>query len=322
MDKYKGLSIIPKFNLNSEEDIENMVTLCNALGNKKRVLILKELQKPPFTSSVSELCKKFDLPTSTLMHHLEILEKAALVAFRYKNSSKGAIRLYGRSLRGADLRFYHIYQEETSHQLCDIQSIKVGHYINYEGATFSFATETKLYDFLGSNCFNPNRFDAELIYTPNGIIEYYFDNKIAKQNKITKMVISLEICSEAPYFDNTYKSDITFWINHKELGTHTCDGDYGDRRGTLNPKWWLNINTQYGKLVTLSIDETGVFINGTLVNSKINIHHLKLDEDNKISFKLGNQKTATNPGGFNIFGKKFGDYRQDIILQLYYSEEN
>ena len=56
MEKYKGLSIIPKLDLENESDIDNMAILCNALGNKKRLLILKELQKPPFTCSVSELC--------------------------------------------------------------------------------------------------------------------------------------------------------------------------------------------------------------------------------------------------------------------------
>ena len=276
---------------------------------------------PPYIKTVSELSKKLNLPVSTLMHHLEILEDASLVAFRYKNSSKGAIRLYGRNLRGADLRFYNLHLNSNINQLCDIQSVKVGHFINYEGDTFSFATESKLFDFLGMNCFHPERYNAELIYSPAGVVEYYFDNNIAKRNNVQKLVLSLEICSEAPYFDNTYKSDITFWINNKEIVTHTCEGDYGDRRGTLNPNWWLDINTQYGKIVTLTIDEKGVFLNGSLVNEKINIYDLNLANDNKISLKIGNKKTATNLGGFNIFGSKFGDYSQDIVLQLYYQEK-
>lgn len=323
MEKYKGLSSIPKLDLDKKEDFDDIVILCNALGNAKRLSILQELNKPPFTLSVSELTKRLNMPTSTLMHHLQILSDASLVHYRYQNSPNGAIRIYGRSLRGADLRFYHIHKDDNKNRKCDIQSLRVGQFINYEGDTFSFVTATKMYDFLGSNCFSPYRFDAELVYSPFGIIEYYFDNITALEHNVDALTFSLEICSEAPYFDNNYKSEITFWINNKEVGTHICNGDYGDRRGKLNPDWWRDTNTQYGKIVTVSVDTKGVHIDGLLVNDKVKIDDLNLSHDNKISFKFGNKKTATYPGGFNVFGKGFGDHAQDIVLQLFYvNEEN
>jgi predicted transcriptional regulator len=37
-----------------------------------------------------------------------------------------------------------------------------------------------------------------------------------------------------------------------------------------------------------------------------------------LSIKIGNKKDAKNMGGFNLFGKKFGDYEQDLVLTLVY----
>ena len=128
----------------------------------------------------------------------------------------------------------------------------------------------------------------------------------------------MELCSEAPYYDNDYLSEITFWVNKKEICTYLSEGDYGDRRGNVTPTWWSRKNTQYGKLVNILIDKTGVFINDKKVNDKINVDNLNLDKDNKITFTLGNKPTATYVGGFNLFGKCFGDHMQGIIMNVYY----
>ena len=105
-------------------------------------------------------------------------------------------------------------------------------------------------------------------------------NIVTKKGTVEKLVLYIEICSEFPFYDMNHKSDITFWINDKEVTTYTCKGDYGDRRGKQNPDWWLDVNTQYGEMVTLSVDDKGVYINGTLVNDKITIWDLKLEKDN------------------------------------------
>ena len=34
-----------------------------------------------------------------------------------------------------------------------------------------------------------------------------------------------------------------------------------------------------------------------------------------------NKDNADNVGGFNLFGKRFGDYNQDIIMNLIYDDE-
>ena len=67
------------------------------------------------------------------------------------------------------------------------------------------------------------------------------------------------------------------------------------------------------------IDEYGVSLNGEKVNDKININKLNVDKNNRILFKIESKKNAINCGGFNIFGKNFGDYPQDIEMVIRYN---
>lgn len=319
MEKYRYLGANLSLDIMKDEDLKTMAKLCSALGNEKRLEILRELQVPPYYISVPEMAKKTNIPISTLMHHLNIMEDACLIYISYKNSSTNSIRMIKRDLQSAELK---VYLKKTSHKNDELeynkQEMKVGCFTNYYGNDFSFVTDEKSYNFLGANCFVPERFDAQLVYSSFGQIEYYFDNKIAKDKTVKKINLSLELCSEFAYYNNTHKSDITFWINDVEILTYISDGDYGDRRGLLNPSWWDNNNTQYGKLINIKVNEKGVYLNGVFINDKVNLSSLKLQEGNKISIRLGNKKTAINPGGFNIFGKRFGDFPQDIVLETYY----
>ena len=61
-----------------------------------------------------------------------------------------------------------------------------------------------------------------------------------------------------------------------------------------------------------------MFLDGVLVNDRITLKDLMLPSSPAVLFRLGNKKDAVNIGGFNIFGKNFGDYPQDIILTAKY----
>ena len=56
----------------------------------------------------------------------------------------------------------------------------------------------------------------------------------------------------------------------------------------------------------------------TYRNDSIKINQLNLNEDNKVTFKVESKENAKNKGGFNIFGKNFGDYNQDIEMSVKY----
>ena len=319
MKKFISPDVNPTLDFSKKTDRENICSLAYALGNEKRLDILEAINVPPYTFSIAELSEKLGMPITTLAYNLNILENAALVKYEYHNSPKGEIRIYGRALQSATLLLYNKYVQTSKRIETDIQEVKIGGYANFYGGELGLVTRERLFYTINNNCFSPHRFDAELVYTPVGIIEYYFDNTIAKNHKVSSITFSLEICSEAPYYDANYKSDVTFWVNDKELTTHMLVGDFGDRPGKLNPSWWSeHRNTQYGQILTVSVNDKGVLVNGSPVNGNVTLSDLDLDKDNKISFKFGNKNTATHPGGFNLFGKGFGDYTQDIVLQTLY----
>ena len=306
--------------LKNEEDVSTIVCLCDALGNETRLRILQTLQKEPFIYTVPELVKLTKIPTSTLLHHLKKLEKANIVHLTYRTSSHGTVRMVTRDMKGANLSFYYNDYKSSKHVLSSVQSVGVGMYSSFEAdGSYLCLVKDKLYTDK-AEIYNPLHYDAQLIASSNGRVTYEFSNTVALHKEVVELLISLEICSEAPYHDNNYMSDITFWINGKEITTYLSDGDYGDRVGILNPDYWPKVNTQYGKLVNLSIKKDGVYINDVKFESKYNLENINLTKGNKLTLTIGNKSTAEHVGGFNIFGKTFGDYPQDICLQFFYEE--
>lgn len=109
--------------------------------------------------------------------------------------------------------------------------------------------------------------------------------------------------------------EISVWINDVEIGTWTCPGDFGGRRGQLNPSYWPLNNTQYGIWNNWRVDRNGTTLNGKSL-SEVTINALKIEEKPYISLKIGVKPDAKNMGGMNLFGEKMGDYPQDIIVKL------
>ena len=197
----------------------------------------------------------------------------------------------------------------------------IGHYTNARFDDYvRFATTKEMHRIDQNDAFNPLVKTADLLWTAGGMVEYSFSNNFAFEHEIREINISLEICSETFGHLNDWKSDITFAINGVELLTYTSLGDYGGKIGKLNPDWWDETYTQYGDLITISITNEGVFLNNKLANKKIAIGDLNLTGSNRLLFSLYNKKDAEHYGGFNLFGKNFGNYEQDIVLSAIYDE--
>lgn len=128
----------------------------------------------------------------------------------------------------------------------------------------------------------------------------------------------MELCSEATGFLENWPSDITISINDIEVATYLSPGDFGARRGKLTPEVWANGSSQYGLLKTFSVKNDGGYIDGFLQNHAITIADLKLAERQHISLKIAVKDDAVHVGGVNIFGSRFGDYPQGIIMNITY----
>ena len=77
-------------------------------------------------------------------------------------------------------------------------------------------------------------------------------------------------------------------------------------------------NTQYGFLKQWSVDSAGTYIDGVQV-SETTIADLMLRPQQPITVRIGIKDGAANPGGFNLFGRGFGNHDQDLALRLHYT---
>ena len=91
----------------------------------------------------------------------------------------------------------------------------------------------------------------------------------------------------------------------------------GARRGRLNPPGLPDGSTQYGFWITWVVDRGGCWIGEERVGDTT-IDQLLLMEEPFIKVRLGNRKDARYVGGFNLFGKHFGDYDQDLVMTIEY----
>ena len=65
-----------------------------------------------------------------------------------------------------------------------------------------------------------------------------------------------------------------------------------------------------------NVDEDGSYIDGVKL-SNVTIGDLGLD-GSPIKLRLGNKPNTRNAGGLTLFGEKFGNYEQDLVLRIGY----
>lgn len=252
------------------------------------------------------------------MFHLNILKKADLVNIKSVKGQNGEKTMISRSCATIKINFVTSDIDKTQIKHYH-QSQIVGGYINASFGTKSgIVTGTNTPNIYLDSPFISDRFNALLIYTNYGSVEYGFDNSEFKDKKILSITFSLEICSETSYYDNEYKSELSFSINDVLILTWTCPGDFGGRKGIYTPYFWTVDSTQYGMLKTLKVDEHGIYLDGIFQSNSITIKDLNLNKGNLVRFKVFNDENAKFKGGFNIFSKDFGDYNQDIEMDVEY----
>lgn len=299
-------------------DIEGIDELCDlgkALSSPVRLKILRLLYEESLI--IGEIARKLELPASSTAFHLKILEQAGLIRVEEQPGTRGNTRLCTRKIDHVTINLVKknaIVDEmfSTEMPVGAYTSCQISPTCGMYGLEGCIGNEDVEYCF-----FYPERMKAGILWTSSGYVEYKFANGVPKNRKPKKIAVSMEICSEAPGYRENWKSDITVWMNGKECGTWTCPGDYGARRGRLNPPNWPDGSTQYGNQMIWEVRKEGSFINGKKV-SEITIDELQLMKQPYVAVRIGNKPDAHYVGGFNLFGKHFGDYNQDIIMTIEY----
>ena len=159
------------------------------------------------------------------------------------------------------------------------------------------------------------RTGAEMLWFQKGYVEYVVPNTAAHRT-VDKLTVSLELGSEHPGYRNDWPSEITFTINHIKVGSWISPGNFGERRGKFSPSWWPIGFSQFGLLKTLTVDETGSYMDGERV-SGVTISDLKLT-GSQFYVRISVEEDANPSGGLTIYGKGYGDYDQDIVVTTYY----
>lgn len=299
---------------------EKLESLGMALSSKIRRKILLLLNTSSY--SIVEIAEKLNIPVSTAAFNVKVLKDVDLVLVTAKQASKGNTKIVSRNVDKILIKLFDEVSYESEIKSHTVE-VPVGSF--FEAKVLppcGMASEKSMLsiDDFPSVFYEPERFKAQIVWFSKGYLEFRIPNYFIKDKDVVDLNISFEICSEAPNYQNDWKSDITFWINDVELCTYLSDGDYGIRRGRLNPHWWPDYSTQYGKLVNIMIDNNNVFLNEKGV-SGVKLKNLKITEGEYFTFRLGNKPDSKNQGGLNLFGAKFGDYAQSIIFKFDYKNK-
>ena len=297
---------------------DDEVKLClvgKALSSATRIGILRLLYYNSY--NVKEIAQKMDIPASSAALHIRVLEEADLIQIKQQPGSRGSMKVCSRKNDYVNIRLSG--NDPDVNQVATV-SMPVGAYTDCQVIpTCGLASSQALIGFEDrpGDFFMPERILAQILWSSGGYVEYKFPFLLQHNIVPRRLILSFEACSEAPNYKEDWISDITIWINDQECGTWRSPGDFGSRRGKLNPQWWDNGVSQYGKLVTVGVTETETLINSKKT-SEVCLEHLALNPEHPITIRIGNREDAEFVGGFNLFGAAFGDYSQDILLSFVY----
>lgn len=310
------------------ENEEALKKVVSALSVKARRDILRLINEGP--RCINDVAWKLNMPVSTASFHIKVLVDAGLLIYSSNTKKRGKEKIV---TLGNYLFTMYLGKEGTGEIRNEMFSIDIpiGSYTDFSvkpTCGIMLSDGILLVSDTPAVFCSPQRFEAGLIWLKQGYLEYtvpmldYFGSrenvlKYINKNTIQSVGFQFEICSEAAPYDQDYKSDITFSVNGTKLCVIQTTGDFGERRGRLNPPRISDAFTQYGLLQSIDIRYDGTYLNEKRV-SDFCVDDLALTQTDVLRFRIAVEEDAKHVGGFNLFGKSFGDYPQDIILNISY----
>jgi predicted transcriptional regulator len=293
---------------------DEVLPVVKALASETRQALLGLLTDQVL--NVSELAAAMNMPHSTVSFNVNQLQAVGLVSVEVEPGTRGTQKLCAKRYDEVHIRLPGAAVASEQNVMSIVMPI--GSYRHVEAkASCGLVSEHKIIGMFDDprSFFEPEHVHAQLLWFAEGYIEYAFPNNLPYGCHAKSLELSLEMCSEAPGFNPEWPSDVTLWINDVEVGTWTCPGDFGGKAATLTPAWWQTDRTTHGLLKQWSVNERGAMIDG-MVLSPVAIDQLALAQSNHIKVRLGVKDDARHRGGLNLFGRKFGNYPQDIVMRV------
>lgn len=296
--------------------LDDGLEIFKALGSKIRIDIIKLLLEKK-EMNMNELAAELKITNGALTSHIKKLETCGIITISNESSGHGNQKICSLHQDKILIEF----DASEDFQNVFTTDLKIGHYSDYlVYPTCGLASANALICEVDDTRYfaHPDRYNADILWFTKGYVEYEIPNFIPHSQKITQIMISAELASEAPGVNDAWPSDISFYLNNVYLGNWLSPGDFGDVKGIFTPDWWFPNWNQYGLLKLLVINKKGTFIDGLKI-SEINIQDFNLDFRSKIKFRLAVNDDAEHVGGLTIFGKSFGNYNQDIKISISYA---
>jgi predicted transcriptional regulator len=310
------VSADPELLLTLDASSEEGRAVLKALASEPRTRILDVLSERLL--NVSEIAEALAIPLSTATLHVNVLEDAGLLRADLRPGERGLQKVCQRVYDQVLIRLPG-HEREPEQRIVEL-SMPVGGYVRSEvNPTCGLVTEESMIGFADdpTSFFEPEHVRAQLLWFRSGFVEYHFPNRLPPRTVADALWLSMEVCSEAPMHDDDWPSDITVWINDHRIGTFTSPADFGGQRGLLTPPWWDSRNSQYGLLKEWRVEKTGSYVDGVRV-SDVTIDDIAVDRSRHVAVRVGVAHDAAHVGGLNLFGRRFGNYPQDLVLRLRY----
>ncbi|MGF9696059.1 MULTISPECIES: ArsR/SmtB family transcription factor [Paenibacillus] len=302
----------------SFDEPDKLVTVTHALSTRSRVDILRLLISKNL--NIVEIAEALNLPVSTVASNIKVLESARLINTELQPASRGAMKVCSRNYDDIHIAL-NLDKAGTKGNIQVYEvDMPIGHYSDCEvSPTCGMANADGMIirEDEPASFFHPKHIGAQIMWFRKGYVEYLMPLEIPSGARIDSLELSMEMCSEAPNYDLNWPSDISIWINGVEIGMWTCPGDFGDRRGKLNPAWWYEGSTQYGLLKTWRVDKEKTTLDMERI-SQVTLDQLNLQNSHKLRLRIGIKPDAVYQGGVNLFGRQFGDHDQNIKMTINY----
>lgn len=285
-------------------------------GSETRLHMIELLNTRPM--NIKELAAALHVSSSIVTKHVQKLEQAGIIATESQAGERGRQKVCRLLLNSATLQIKQSTKPVTKGYAV---SIPIGQYSDYQvQPTCGLASEHQLLGMVDDPRYfsDPQHVKANHLWFASGYVEYRIPNYIVGQQAIDSIHISLELCSEAPGYNENWPSDITFSINGHAVAMWTCPGDFGSKPGVYTPSWWT-MGTKYGVLKSMTIKSDGTYMDGVKM-SEFRPENLNIAVGEDIILRIECPVNAEHCGGVNLFGKHFGNYNQDIEINVNIAE--